>query len=281
MVRIITDSAADFEPPEIKALGIECIPIKVMFGECEYQENVNLTKDKFYNMLTAEDEFPKTAQPSPAEFLEVLEAAKNADDECVIITLSSQLSGTYQNAVLSKEMAEYDGAFVVDGLSATGGQRLLVEHAVKLRDSGTSAKDIADEIDSLKSRVRIYAVIDTLEYLYKGGRISKSSYAIGSFVNIKPLITVTEGKVDVYAKELSVRRGIKNLCEKLDEEKPDKNYPMYIVYSHNRQNAERLAETIKDEGFDVSDDKITNIGATIGAHIGCNACGVVYVAESN
>ncbi len=280
MVRIITDSAADFEPAEFLDKNIVCIPMKINFSGAEYTENINLTKTQFYEMLESKEDFPKTSQPTPYDFEQVLEDAKSAGDDVVIITISSALSGTYQNACLVKNMLEYDNCYIVDSLSATAGQRILVEHAVKMRDEGKGVAEISEEIKKLRSRVEIYACIDTLEYLYKGGRISHTSYTVGSFVNIKPMITVScEGRVEVPAKALSMRKGIKNICARLKKVKPDTNYPMYLVYSHNRKNAEILAETMRGEGYDIGDSQLVNIGATIGAHIGTNACGVIYISE--
>ncbi len=280
MVRIITDSAADFEPAELSAKNIICVPMKINFGGEEYTENVNLTKSEFYELLASGEDFPKTSQPAPFDFEQVLERIKSDGDEAVIITISSALSGTYQNAFLVKNMLDYDGCYVVDSLSATAGQRVLVEHAVKLRDEGKSAAEIAEEITHLRERVEIYACIDTLEYLYKGGRISHTSYTVGSFVNIKPMITVSrEGRVEVPAKALSMRKGIKNICARLEKVKPDTNYPMYLVYSHNRKNAELLADAVRGAGYDIDDEHIVNIGAAIGAHIGPNACGAIYISE--
>lgn len=280
MVQIITDSAADFEVEELKDKNIICVPMKITFGETEYEENVNLTKDEFYQMLRDSEEFPKTAQPSPFEFETHLERIKENGDECVIITISSQLSGTYQNACLTKNMVEFDECYVVDSLNATGGQRILVEEAIKLRDSGKSAKEIADVLESLKDRVTLMACVDTLEYLYKGGRISKTAYAVGSFANIKPLIEVSkEGKVEVLGKTISVKRGVKTICENISEVTPDENYPMYIVYSHNRKNADFLASKLSELGYDIPEENIFKIGATIGAHVGEGACGYIYIAK--
>ena len=126
MVRIITDSAADFEPQELEQLKITCIPISVLLGDTEYQENVNLSKDQFFALLASTGAFPKTAQPSPQFLTDLFAEAKKAGDEAVYITLSSALSGTYQSAVMIKEDAESDSCFVLDSRNATGGQRLLV-----------------------------------------------------------------------------------------------------------------------------------------------------------
>ncbi len=279
MVRIITDSAADFEPCELEKFGIDCVPMQVTFGDTRYKENVNLDKNQFYKLLEG-GVFPKTSQPTPFDFEEIFETYAKKGDECVVVTISSALSGTYQSAFITKENLEYDNCFVVDGLSATAGQRILVEHAVKLRNEGKPAKDIANELEELKGRIKIYACIDTLEYLYKGGRVSKAAYAVGSFANIKPVIYVSrEGKVEVCSKALSMKKGIATVCKRFEEFKPDTDYPIYIVYSNKKTNGEHLREAIKSCGYEVPEENLVNIGATIGAHIGSGACGVVFVSK--
>lgn len=280
MVKIITDSAADFERDELIEKNIICIPMKISFGANEYQENINITKTEFYELLETNEEFPKTSQPSVYEFETIFNKVKESGDECVVITISSALSGTYQNALLTKGMSEYEDCYIVDSLNATGGQRILVEEALRLRDEGKSAKEIAEVLEDLKDKVVLMACIDTLEYLYKGGRLSKAAYTVGSMVNIKPVIEVSkEGKVEVCSKALSIRQGIRSICETLSKNEPDTNYPIYIVYSHNRKNGDILAKKIRELGYDIPDERIVNIGATIGAHIGTNACGYIYIEK--
>ena len=280
MVKIITDSAADFESYELINNDIVCIPMNISFGENEYQENVNITKEEFYNLLETSNEFPKTSQPSVYEFEKMLKSFKENGDECVIITISSSLSGTYQNAMLTKNTLEYEECYVIDSLTATAGERILVDEAVKLRKSGKSAREIAETLEIIKGRVTLKACIDTLEYLYKGGRLSKAAYTVGSMVNIKPIIELTQdGKVELSSKALSIRQGIKSICDSFINNEPDTRYPIYIVYSHNRKNADILAKKINELGYDIPDERIINIGATIGAHIGKNACGYIYIGQ--
>ncbi|MBQ4527952.1 MAG: DegV family protein [Clostridia bacterium] len=280
MVRIITDSAADYEPNELIKKNIICVSMKIAFGSTEYQENISLSKDQFYDMLIDGDEFPKTSQPSPFDFENILQDFKNAGDECIIITISSALSGTYQNATLTAKMLEYDSCYVIDSLNATGGQRMLADIAVKLRDEGKAACEIVNIIETLKHKITLKACIDTLEYLYKGGRLSKTAYTVGSFVNLKPVIEVNnEGKVEVCGKTLSIKKGLKTICTSITKNKPDSDYPIYIVYSHNKKHADVLVQNLRDLGFEIKDENIFNIGATIGAHVGPNACGYIYVSK--
>ena len=280
MVRLITDSAADMEPREYRRLGISCIPITVLFGDAEYQENVNLSKDQFYDLLWANDNHPKTAQPSPQLLLDLFEDAKAAGDEAIYFSISSGISGTYQTAMATRQMAEYDGCYVVDTKNATGGQRVLLEYAVRLRDEGKSAKEIIEGVESLRSRIVLYACMDTLKYLYLGGRISQTVYKLGTMAQVKPIIRVTEeGTIEVPAKAMGMRKGMEFLCKRVEARKPSSEHNFYAMYTGDRKNGEILAQKFRDMGYDIPDERIINVGAAIGSHVGPNACGMVYVAE--
>ena len=280
MVRIITDSAADFEPFELEQLKIDCIPIRVMLGDQEYEENRNLSKDQFFELLASTGESPKTAQPSPQYLMDLLEQVKKNGEEAVYFTLSSALSGTYQSAVMLKEDAEYDGAYVFDSRNATGGQRLLVQEAVRLRDEGKNAREIMEGVKAIQDKIVLYACMDTLEYLYRGGRISQTVYKLGTMAQVKPIIRVSEtGGIEVPAKAMGMRKGMEFLCKRVEQQKPDADRPFYVMYTADRTNGEILAEKIRAMGIDVPDERIIQVGAGIGSHVGPNACGIVYVAE--
>ena len=280
MVRIITDSAADFEPQELTKLEITCIPLVIMMGEQEYQENVNLTKPQFFKLLSEFDGAPKTAQASPQILMDLFESARDAGDEAVYITLSSAPSGTYQSACMVRDDVDCDDCYVVDSLNATGGQRMLVEYACRLRDAGKSAKEIVACVEAIRDKVVLYACIDTLEYLYKGGRISQTVYKLGTMAQVKPIIRVSpEGKIEVPSKAMGMRKGIDFMCKRLEAQKPSADHPVYVMYTPEQTNAEVLLQKVREMGFDVSDDQLISVGAAIGSHIGPNGCGIVYVEE--
>ena len=280
MVRIITDSAADFEPWELEEKNITCIPITVMLDDAEYQENVNLTKDQFFALLAETGASPRTSQPSPMILADLFAEAKAAGDEAVYITLSSALSGTYQSAVMTKEDAESDDCYVLDSLNATGGQRLLVEYAVRLREEGKNAREIVEGVKSIRGRIVLYACIDTLEYLYRGGRISHTVYKLGTMAQVKPIIRVSEeGGIEVPAKAMGMRKGMDLLCKRIEAQKPSAGHNFYVMYTADRTIGETLAEKIRLLGYEIPDERIIQVGAGIGSHIGPNACGIVYVAE--
>lgn len=278
MVRIITDSAADFEAAELQRLDVTLIPLIVRFGEAEYHDGVDLTKAAFYDKLLHSEEFPQTSQPSPAILENLFTQAHANGDEAIYITISSGISGTYQTARMICEDLELPGCHVVDSLNATGGQRQVVEYAVRLRDEGKNAAQIVEALEAFRSRIVLYACINTLEYLYKGGRISHTVYKIGNLAQIKPIIHVDqEGKVAIPGKAMGMRKGMENLCKYLDARMPSADFPLYVMYTNNRSVAEALAERVRAHGFAVPDDHIIGVGAAIGTHIGPDACGLVYV----
>ncbi len=280
MVRIITDSAADFEPQELEQLNITCIPIRVMLGEQEYEENVNLSKDQFFALLAETGASPKTSQPSPQYLMDLLAEAKESGEEMIYFTIASAISGTYQNALMMQADAEYDGAYIFDCRNATGGQRLLVQEAVKLRDQGKNAREIIEGVKAIQDRIVLYACMDTLEYLYRGGRISQTVYKLGTMAQVKPIIRVSEtGSIEVPAKAMGMRKGMDFLCKRVEQQKPSDQWPFYVMYTADKSNGEILAQRIRDMGIDVPAERIIQVGAGIGSHVGPGACGLVYVAE--
>ena len=279
-VQIIVDSTADFSAKEIEKRQITCIPMTVTFGNEQYTDGVDLTKEEFFVKLVNEKEFPKTSQPSPAKFAECFEKAKENGDEVVAILVSSTLSGTVQSAMIAKNMTEYDGVYIVDSNTVTLGIRLLVDRAVRMRDQGKSAAEIAERLEELKGRVRIYAGLDTLEYLQKGGRISKTAASLGRLAGIKPIVTIDEeGKVAVCGKQRGNKNVFRQIIKFVEAEMPDENYSVYFLYSADKKNCISFIQTLQKNGLDFGKIKTREIGPTVGSHIGPGAFGIVYVAN--
>lgn len=280
MVRIITDSAADFEPAELQQLHITCIPLTVLFGQETYHENLDLSKDRFYQLLKSRPDFPKTSQASPQVLADLLEDARSCGDDAIYITLSSALSGTYQSALFIREAADHPGVWIVDSRNATGGQRMLVEYAVRLRDEGKSAAQIVAEVEALRDRIVLYACVNTLEYLHRGGRISHTAYTLGTLAQIKPIIHVDHhGRVDIPARAMGLKKGIEHLCRQADARPADPEFPLYVMYTDDRAAAEALAVRLAEHGHAVHPAHFAQVGAAIGAHVGPGACGLVYVGK--
>lgn len=278
MVMIVCDSAADLEPAEYEKLNVRCVPLGVSFGDRHFRENEDLSKDEFYRLLESSHCFPKTSQGSPALVEQLMLEAEKAGDELVFICLSSAISGFYQSVCALRQLLGADHCHVVDSLTATGGQRLLVEHAAMLRDRGLSAGEIARELEQLRSKVVVYACMDTLEYLYKGGRLSHLSYKVGSLANIKPILYLCpEGSCQIPGKAIGIRKGMDYLCRRLEFHRPNGKYPFYVMYTGQRDNGLKLAQRLRGEGMDIAPERIINVGAAIGSHIGPKACGFAYI----
>lgn len=278
MVRILVDSSADYTAQEVKELNMELVSINITLNDKNYLDGVDITKDELYQTLVETEIFPMTAQPSPQEFLDIFEDAKEKGDSLVYLSLSSGLSGTFQSATLAKNMAEYDEIYLVDTLSATRAIRIMAEYACKLRGEGKTAAEIAAELEEFKSRVVIYAALDTLEYLYKGGRLSKAAAAVGELANLKPIITVNEeGKMGVPAKALGRNKAIASLVKMITEKGIDTSFPAYSLFACGEENTEKLEQKLETAGISVT--KRLQIGATIGCHIGPGAYGLVFVTK--
>lgn len=279
-VQIIVDSTADFSAKEIEKRQITCIPMTITFGNEQYIDGVDLTKEEFFVKLMNEKEFPKTSQPSPAKFAECFEEAKENGDDVVAILVSGALSGTVQSATIAKDIAEHEGVHIVDSNTVTLGIRLLVDHAVRMRDQGKSAAEIVERLEELKGRVRIYAGLDTLEYLQKGGRISKTAASLGRLAGIKPIITIDEeGKVAVCGKQRGNKNVFRQIIKYIDAEMPDENYSVYFLYSADKKNCISFIQTLQKNGMDFGKIKTREIGPTVGSHIGPGGFGIVYVAN--
>lgn len=278
MIRILVDSSADYTAEALKEANIEFVPIGVTIDGKDYLDGVDLEKDQFYELLTNSNDFPKTSQPSPQSFLDIFEEAKEKGDDVICILLSSALSGTTQSAALAKTMADYDNIYIVDSLSATYPIKIMADYACKLRKEGKNASHIVNELEELKTRVKVVAGIDTMEFLYRGGRVSKATAAIGELANIKPIISVMEdGTVGVIGKCLGKNKALRFITDHLEELNLDENFPIYTVYTYGTQNCEKLEEKLAKANYKTSGR--FQIGATIGTHIGPGTFGVVFVTR--
>lgn len=278
MIRILVDAAADYQTEELKEKNIDLIPLKVTIGDTTYLDGVDLDRNDFYRILEQSGTFPKTSQPSPQEFLDIFETVKENGDELICILLSSELSGTFQSAVLAKDMADYDKIYLVDSLSATYTIKVMADYACRLRSEGISAAGIAQKVDALKSRVKVLAALDTLEYLSRGGRLSRTAAAIGDIANIKPIVTLTaEGKVGILGKCLGKNKAICAIKKHLQEMELDDSFPVYSIYSYGTDNCAKFEEKLEQEGCRIS--KRLQIGPTIGSHIGPEAFGIIFVTK--
>ena len=276
-VRIITDSASDFDPAVAKRRNLSVVPMTVQFGGASFVPGKTITNDVFYQLLQEGKTNPSTSQPTPESFLRLFEEAKAAGDQVVAILLSGALSGTLQSAVIARGLCEYDPIYIVDSMTATAGMQILVNYACKLRDSGLTASAIAAEVERLKDKVRIFAVMDTLEYLRRGGRLSGFQAGLGAVTRLKPTIAVRDGTVGIVGKSFGMSAAVKHMMKMLEEHPIDDDFPSYFLYSDNKAVEDLLLPGLRERGKLPQRLHYCGIGPVIGTHIGPGALGMAYM----
>lgn len=274
-IRIITDSTSDFTPQQAQQQNIDVVPLKVIFSDAEYRDGLDITLGEFYQRLTTSEVLPTTSQPTPNDFINHFEKAKEAGDDVIVILLSSELSGTFQSAVLAKNYVEYDRIFLVDSLNATIGLKLLINHAITQRNANKQATEIVNELEYLKSKVTIKAVVNTLDYLVKGGRLSKAAGFAGSLLSIKPIISLIDGKIAVIAKARGKKGAMEALWKEIEKDAElDLSKPLLLGYTQDEQPALELQSFLKEKGIEAAD--LCGIGSVIGTHAGPGASAIAY-----
>lgn len=273
--RIIVDSTADLMP-EFKS-RVHIVPLTVRFGKTEYIDGVTIDHKTFYEKLIESDTLPTTSQGTPEAFTKEFENAKNAGESAVVITLASKFSGTYQSAVIAAQ--DYENIYVVDSGSAAMGSGILVELAFKMLDEGKSAQEIAAVLEEQKRKIVVVALVDTLEYLKKGGRISKAVAFAGGVLNIKPVLSVIDGQINMLGKARGSKMGNNLLALEIDKAGGvDFSKPVLLGYSGISDAL--LLKYIEDsrhiwEG-NLKEVRYTTVGSVIGTHVGPGAVVVAF-----
>lgn len=276
MIKILVDSTGDCsrENPVYDMF----VPLTVTIGDRDYRDGIDLDADRFYELLTTSQEFPKTSQPSPEAFAALFEQAKRDGDQVLCFCVSSALSGTYQSACIAREMADYGEIYVIDTLMVSHLIGVLAEYAARRIREGADAKSIVRECEELKGRIKVFAGLDTLEYLYKGGRLSRAGAAVGQIAGIKPIITLTEdGKVNAGTKAIGLSRAIQTIVSKVQGCQPDERFPVYTLYTKGFENVEKLEAKLAEAGIPVTGRR--QVGSTIGAHVGPGVYGILFVTK--
>lgn len=299
-IHFITDSASDIVNARRKDLSV--LPMTITFGETEFLDGVNLTHREFYERLVECDDLPTTSQISPFAFTQAIREAVERGESVIVITMSSRLSGTWQSACMAAE--EFGGkAFVVDSENVTVGERALVEYALRLKDAGKNACEIVDELNRAKKKIQLIALLDTLEYLKRGGRISKTAALAGSVLSIKPVIGIVDGEVAMLGKARGSKQGNNLLAEHIRRAGGiDFEKPFFLGYTGLSDAL--MAKYIKDSealwiehmgcvpaaGASVGETPsagafgeglpIATVGGTIGTHVGPGGIAIAFFAPA-
>ena len=277
-VRIITDSTVDLIP-EVKA-RVKTVPLSVRFGEQEFLDGVTITAEKFYEMLVESDELPTTSQATPFAFGEAFDEAVNEGYDVVCLTCASKLSGTHQSAVIAAE--DYPGkVHVVDTGTIAIGLGILVEYALELLDKGLGAEEIAWKVIQKRENIHILALVDTLEYLKKGGRISATVAFAGGLLNIKPVITLYNGDIKVLGKARGSKQGNNLLVQEI-QKSGGVDFSKPVMLGYTGLSDALLQKYVQDSAalWEGHRDTLpaSIIGSVVGTHVGPGAVAVAYFA---
>ncbi len=273
--RIIVDSTADLMP-NIKE-RVQVVPLTIHFENEEYIDGITIDHKKFYEKLIETDVLPTTSQATPGAFQKVFKEAEVSGDEVLVITLSSTLSGTFQSANIATE--DFNNIYIVDSGTAAIGSGILVELAIKYLDEGLTAKEIAAKLEEDKKSVVVVALVDTLEYLKKGGRISKSVAFAGGVLNIKPVLSINNGEISILGKARGSKQGNNLLVQEI-EKAGGIDFSKPILLGYTGISDALLLKYIEDSKYiwekGVNDIHYTTIGSAIGTHAGPGAIAVAF-----
>ena len=274
MVRIVVDSSADLSPGARDRVGI--VPLTVHFGREEYVDGVDLSPAAFYKKLAACKELPTTSQAAPYGFSEAFEPLVEAGDQVVAIVVSSSLSGTCQSATIAA--ADYPGrVFVVDSRSIAIGAGILAEYALELVDRGLTAEEIVAELETAREKIRLFAVVDTLEFLQRGGRVSRTVAIAGGMLSVKPLITIENGSIRMAGKARGNKQANALMDEKVRALGVDWDKPCMLGYTGTGDDL--LAKYRAQSGIWTGDVYGSIVSGVVGTHVGPGAVAVAFFSK--
>lgn len=277
--QIIVDSSADLLPQTKEMVTV--VPLTVRFGTEEFLDGVTIDHQTFYEKLVESDTLPTTSQAVPQDFMDVFDKTRAAQTGAVVITLSSHLSGTYQSARIAA--AEYENIFVVDSGTVTIGGGILVELALELAEEGLDAGEIARRLEEAKGRIVLVALLDTLEYLKKGGRISKTVAFAGNLLNIKPVISVVDGEIHLIGKARGSKTGNNLLVQEM-EKAGGIDFTMPVLLGYTGLSDTLLQKYIGDSQYiwspHMQQVPCTVVGSVVGTHAGPGAIAVAFFKKA-
>lgn len=280
-IKLIIDSSSDIDAAEAEKRNIIMIPIEVSFGEQTYLDGVNLSKNEFFEKLIETDTFPKTSQINKFRFDEVFKKAVEDGSEAVCITLSSKLSATYHSAFDAAK--KYGGKVrVVDSKNACIGERVLIDYAQRLIKENRTLDEIESALNTAKTKIHLLALLNTLQYLQKGGRISLMTAFAGGLLNVKPVVAVKDGEVKLVGKALGSKKG-NNLLAQLIEKSGGVDFDMPYAVGYSGLSDELLQKYLADSAHmwqgHTDSVPVYQIGSTIGAHVGPGGIAVAFFGK--
>ena len=280
MIRILTDSTSDISLSRAAQLGVEVLPHTVLFGEESFRDGIDITSEEFYDRLSKVDTLPTTAQIPPETFIDTFQRLTADGSQVLGLFISSEMSGTYQSAMIARSIVGEEKITIVDTHTVTFALGLLVETACLLRDQGLSLSELAAELEKLVPRCRLLAVVDTLRYLKMGGRISGVTAVVGGILGISPIISIENGLVISVGKSRGRKAGFQFIRKWLDEKEAiDTSLPVAFGHTNAPKAMEECMAFFQDktEGAQLCP---SNIGSVVGTHVGPGAAGLAYFVKA-
>ena len=279
-VRVVTDSVSDLPPAIAEELGITIVPANVHFGTQVFKDGVDLTTDEFFDKLFNGPEFPTTSQPSVGEFVDAYTRVAEDADAIVSVHVSSKVSGTFNSAEQGADRVDVECPIeVLDTLQASMGVGLITMAAARAANSGASMEEVVEVANDATARAQCVVLLDTLEYLQRGGRIGKARALVGTLLKIKPLITIRDGEVHDFAKERTRRKAIARLQRAAQDLSPFTSAS--VMYSTSRDEADSLAESIRPLMTGDEEPIVVRFGPALGTYVGPDSLGLVVLTADS
>lgn len=275
-IKIITDSTCDLPSYMIEKYDIEVLPLLVNIGEQSYVDGVDITLSELLRRIKDENIFPTTSQVNPQRFLECYEKYLSEGYKIISIHISSKLSGTYQSACIARDNLQSEDIIVIDSLNVTSGLGLLVVKACKIKEEGYNFKAIEEEILNAIPHVKSALAFESLDNLVKGGRLSKTAGVIGGLLNIKPIITIKNGELQVMDKVRGSKKAINSILEYIDNIGIRKNEKCFLLHIQNEDMLSSLRSNLQSKGIQFVESEV---GCVVGCHAGPNACGIFFLED--
>ncbi len=276
MVKIITDSVSDIPKETIDLYDITVLPLKVIFGNEIYKDGIDINTRMMFERLKTSKEYPTTSQVTPMEFEREFKRAINSDNEVVCITMSSSLSGTYNSALIASREFDEKKIRVVDSKAITLGYGMMVIEAAKMAKNGCKIDEIEARVRDLVNNMEYLIIFDTLEYIYKGGRISKSQYMMSNLLNIKVIMTMKNGQVVAKEKVRGRKKAIKYILDYIENNEGSLDgKTIGMNHANDKSYLEELNELILSK-YSPAETIYSEVGCTVAAYSGLSAVALYY-----
>jgi len=278
-IKIVTDSTAYLSEAMVREHDVCVVPLCVHFGDQDFKEGVELSIEEFYVRLRQAPELPSTSQPSAGEFHQVFKGLAEQGHQILALTISSKLSGTWNSAMAAKEMLPEAEIAVVDSLSTSVGLHLMIMAALETTQNGASLQEVVERVKGIRERMNFLFVVDTLEYLAKGGRIGNAKAFMGTLLKVKPILILKDGTIEPLEQVRSKRKAEMRMLDLIEERLGDRAPQAQVAVTHALvpDEAEAVAQELVDR-LGCSEPLISEVGPVIGTHTGPGVVGVAVYA---